>query len=75
MRGIFSVVSLLVVLAVVGLLVKKQLGSTVAVPPAAGAPASAAAASPQAQSEQIQQQVRQAVEGAMQQARPVPDEK
>ncbi|MEO6018371.1 MAG: hypothetical protein ABIP46_14035 [Polaromonas sp.] len=75
MRSVFSIVSLLVVLAVVGLLAKKQLGSSVAVPSAAGSPASAAALTPQAQSQQIQQQVRRAVEGTMQQARPMPDEK
>jgi hypothetical protein len=75
MRGIFSIVGLLVVLAIVGLLVKKQLGSPVAVPSAPGMPAVSADAPPQVQSQQIQQQVKQAVEGAMQQARPMPDEK
>lgn len=69
MRALFSIVSLLVVVAVVGVLVKKQLGSQVlATPPAAGMPAGA---TPQAQSQQVQQQVQQAVEGAMQ-ARPMP---
>jgi hypothetical protein len=72
MRAIFSIVSLLVVLAIVGILVKKQLGSQVVVtPPAAGMPAVSAGATPQAQSQQAQQQVKQAVEGAMQ-ARPMP---
>jgi hypothetical protein len=72
MRAIFSIVSLLVVLAIVGILVKKQLGSQVVVtPPAAGMPATSAGATPQAQSQQAQQQVKQAVEGAMQ-ARPMP---
>jgi multidrug efflux pump subunit AcrB len=75
MRAMFSIVGLLLALAIVGLLVKKQLGSQVAVPPAAGVPATSAGASPQVQSQQIQQQVKQAVEGAMQQARPMPDEK
>ncbi len=69
MRAIFSIVSLLVVLAIVGILAKKQLGSqVVATPPAAGMPAGA---TPQAQSQQAQQQVKQAVEGVMQ-ARPMP---
>jgi len=75
MRGIFSIVGLLVVLAIVGLLVKKQLGSQVAVPAPAGMPGVSSTATPQVQSQQIQQQVKQSVEAAMQQARPMPDEK
>lgn len=75
MRGIFSLVGLLVVLAIVGFLVKKQLGSQVAVPSAPGMPAVSADAPPQVRSQQAQQQVKQAVEGALQQARPMPDEK
>ncbi|MCZ8286135.1 MAG: hypothetical protein O9353_11840 [Bacteroidia bacterium] len=74
MRAIFSIVSLLVVVAIVGILVKKQLGQVVATPPAAGMPAvsaSPAGATPQAQSQQVQQQVKQAMEDAMQ-ARPMP---
>lgn len=72
MRAIFSIVSLLVVLAIVGILAKKQLGSqVVTTPPAAGMPAASAGTTPQAQSQQAQQQVKQAVEGAMQ-ARPMP---
>jgi hypothetical protein len=38
-------------------------------------PAVSADAPPQVQSQQAQQQVKQAVEGALQQARPMPDEK
>lgn len=69
MRAIFSIVSLLVVLAIVGILVKKQMGSQVlATPPAAGMPAGA---TPQVQSQQVQQQVKEAVESTMQ-ARPMP---
>jgi hypothetical protein len=74
MRGIFSIVGLLVALAIVGLLVKKQLGTQVAVPPAPGMPAVSTDAPPQVQSQQAQQQVKQAVDSAMQ-ARPMPDEK
>jgi len=74
MRGLFSIVGLLVVLAIVGLLVKKQLGTPVAVPSAPGMPAVSADAPPQVQSQQAQQQVKQAVDSAMQ-ARPMPDEK
>ena len=75
MRGIFSLVGLLVVLAIVGLLVKKQMSTQVAVPAAPGMPAVSADAPPQVQSRQAQQQVKQAVEGALQQARPMPEEK
>ncbi|WP_411883363.1 hypothetical protein [Polaromonas sp. YR568] len=75
MRGIFSLVGLLVVLAIVGLLVKKQMSTQISVPPAPGMPAVSADAPPQVQSQQAQQQVKQAVEGALQQARPMPEEK
>ncbi len=81
MRSIFGIVSLLVVLAVVGVLAKKQLGAVAVVPTQAPAdsgvvmPTTTPGASPQQQSQQIQQQVKQSVEAAMQQARPMPDEK
>ena len=81
MRAVFSVVSLLIVLAVVGVLVKKQLGSTVPAVsvnmplPGAAGPATSPNATAQAQSQQIQQQVRQAVEASLQQARPMLDDK
>lgn len=65
MRAIVSVVGLLLVVAAVGLLAKKQMGSTTITPEAG----------PQQQSQQIQQQVKQSVEAAMQQARPMPDDK
>ena len=81
MRLVFGIVSLLVALAVVGLLAKKQLG---AVPVSQTLePASQAAAapggpggtkSPQLQSPQIQTQVRQSVEAAMQRPRTVDGE-
>lgn len=74
MRGIFSLVGLLVVLAIVGLLVKKQMSTQIAVPAAPGMPAVSVNAPPQVQSQQAQQQVKQAVEGALQ-ARPMPEEK
>ena len=74
MRGIFSIVGLLVVLAIVGVLVKNQLGTPVAVPVAPGMPAVSADAPPQVQSQQAQQQVKQAIDSAMQ-ARPMPEEK
>ncbi len=68
----FSIVSLLVVLAIVGFVVKKQLGSQViATPPATSMPAVSAGAT-QAQSQQVQQQVKEAMQGTLQQARPMP---
>lgn len=69
MRALFSVAGLLLVLAIVGVLVKKQLFSAPLVP------AAAVGSTPQQQSQQIQQQFRQNLESAMQQARPMPDDK
>jgi hypothetical protein len=69
MRVILGVLSLLLVLATVGVLVKKQMGAL------AVAPTLAPAATPQQQSQQLQQQVRQSVEGSLQQARPMPEDK
>lgn len=81
MKAIFGVLSLLIVLAVVGTLVKKQLTGVAPIsvtPQEAGqvvAPASAPQGNAQQQSQQIQQQVRQSLEASMQQARPVPEDK
>jgi hypothetical protein len=80
MRSIVSFVGLLLVVAIIGLVAKKQLGSVAVLPPVAN---SAGAAMPvvtpgatvQQQSMQIQQQVKQSVDAAMQQARPVADDK
>jgi len=74
MRMVFGVLSLLFVVAVIGLLAKKQLGAVTAPPGAAQGAASSAAAAPVTPKQQVQQ-FQQAVEGAMQQARPMPDEK
>lgn len=83
MRAALGIVSLLLALAVVGLLAKKQLVSTrSAVPvlqlqPAAYVVPGTGPASPatvRLQSQQVQQQVQQTVEGLMQQARPMPDD-
>lgn len=78
MRVVFGVLSLLVVVAVVGFLAKKQLGSAslpVAVPQSAGAPVAPLGATPAQQSQQLQQQVKKDVEALMQQARPMPEDK
>jgi hypothetical protein len=71
MRAVFGALSLLIVVAIVGILAKKQL---------AGGPAPAAATEagvvvPSGTPQQQVQQYRQAVQGAMQQARPMPDDK
>ena len=72
---VFGVLSLLIVVAVIGVLAKKQLSSVTATVPAAasvpGAAAPPAATTPQQQVQQVQQ----AVQGAMQQAQPMPDDK
>jgi hypothetical protein len=75
MRIVFSMLGLLVVVAVIGVLAKKQLGSAapVTAPAAVGAPAGMAA--PSGTPQQQVQQFRQAAEGAMQQARPMPEDK
>jgi hypothetical protein len=79
MRMAFGLVGLVVALAIVAVLAKKQLGSVSAiqVPQPAGevAPKVDPNASVKEQSQQIQQQYKQAVEGALQQARPMPDDK
>lgn len=73
MRAIFGVLSLLVALAIVSVLVKKQMGALTSTP--AGLPGASSGATAQQQSQQIQQQVKQSVESTVQQARPMPDDK
>jgi Na+-transporting methylmalonyl-CoA/oxaloacetate decarboxylase gamma subunit len=75
MRAVFGVLSLLIVVAIVGLLARKQLAAIApsAAPAAAGAPAGTLA--PAGTPKQQVQQFQQAVEGAVQQARPMPEEK
>ena len=78
MRAAFGLVGLVVALALVGVLVKKQLAATRApVPALQGVPGVAPAASDttvRQQSQQMQQQVKQQMEGLMQQARPMPED-
>jgi hypothetical protein len=68
MRAAFGILGLLIVVAVVGLLAKRQLSAPtglIGVPPG----------TPQQQSQQLQNQVKKSVEDAMQQARPqAPDQ-
>lgn len=76
MRAIFGILSLLIVVAVIGILAKKQLGgraadAPVASPDEAGTPAVAPGAATLQQGRQVQQQTQQALEAAMQQAQRV----
>ena len=78
MRAIFGVLGLVVALGIVGWLAKTQLASTRQAIPSLAAPGVepvAPAANVREQSQQIQQQVKQSLEAAMQQARPMPDDK
>ncbi|ART54905.1 hypothetical protein CBP36_11445 [Acidovorax carolinensis] len=81
MRAVFGLVGLVVALAIVGVLAKKQLAATRTPVPSLQLPAASdGAASPtptgtvREQSQQVQQQVKQQMEGLMQQARPMPDD-
>lgn len=81
MRAVFGLVGLLVALAIVGILAKKQLGATRTPVPSLQLPvtpdsavAPAPAGTVREQSQQVQQQVKQQMEGLMQQARPMPDD-
>jgi len=73
MRTIFGVLSLLIALAIVGVLAKKQLGALSVAP--AGIPGAPASATLPQQSQHIQQQVKQSIENTLQQPRPMPEEK
>jgi hypothetical protein len=71
MRAIFGVLSLLVVVAIVGVLAKKQLGAVTA-PPVTAAPGAppAPAGTPRQQVEQF----KQGLDATLQQPRPMPDD-
>jgi hypothetical protein len=73
MRGVFGVLGLLIVLAVVAQLAKKQMGAVSVTAPGISSPATGA--TPQQRSQHIQKQVVQSVESSLQQARPMPDDK
>lgn len=83
MKAVFGLLGLLLVLALVGVLAKKQLGAlkepvpalALPAPPGSGAqPAAAAVLTPQ-QQQAVPQQYKQAVEAVLQQPRPMPDDK
>ena len=71
MRMVFGVLSLLVVVAIVGVLAKKQLGAMSGAPAAATVSGSGVTAPTGTPKQQVQQ-VQQAVEAVVQQARPMP---
>lgn len=75
MRAVFGILGLLVVVAIVGVLARKQLGAVapVAAPEPVAAPGTMAP--PTGTPQQQVQQFQQAVQGAVQQARPVDDTK
>ena len=75
MRMVFGVLSLLIVVAVIGVLAKKQLGAAAPLASAASPGSAETMARPTGTPAQQAQQFKQAVEGAMQQARPMPEEK
>jgi hypothetical protein len=72
---VLGLIGLVLALAIVGLLVKKQM-SSIAAPALSSAPASAGSApagDARAKSQQIQQQFKQSLDAAMQQRPPVDD--
>lgn len=82
MKAMFGLVSLLLALAIVGVLVKKQMrgvsGPANTVPAGVVVPSTVPGATPQQQSQQIQQiqqQFKQSLDAAMQPPRPMPDDK
>lgn len=75
MRGLFGIVGLLLTLAIVGVLAKKNLSSVTTVAPPASLASAPAGATVQQQSQLLQQQVKQSVEAVVQQPRPMPEDK
>lgn len=75
MRGLFGIVGLLLTLAIVGVLAKKNLSSVTTVAPPAGLASAPAGSTVQQQSQILQQQVKQSVEAAVQQPRTMPEDK
>lgn len=66
MRVVFSILSLLIVVAVVGMLAKKQMAALPGTLPASANQAGAPAVTPQQQSQMLQNQIKKSVEEAMQ---------
>ena len=75
MRGLFGLVGILLVLAVAGVLVRKQMAAVQAPVPALQTPAGEVIEPPAGDVRQrSQQQYKQALEGALQTPRPMPDD-
>lgn len=74
MRAIFGVLGLLVVVAIIGLLAKKQLGAGVAPSTARSSDVPAVAAPAGTPQQQVQQFQRAAQEAMQQQPRAMPDD-
>ena len=70
---VMGLLGLVLALVIVGLLVKKQMAAARA-PLQSLAPAASAPATVRAQSQQVQQQVKEAMDAAMQQQRAMPDD-
>ncbi|HOP88975.1 MAG: hypothetical protein KBE90_10550 [Ottowia sp.] len=70
---VMGLLGLVLALVIVGLLVKKQMAATRAPLPSL-APAASAPATVRAQSQQVQQQVKEAMDAAMQPQRAMPDD-
>ena len=68
---VFGLIGLVLALLIVGVLVKRQMGSMAGTPPAADA---RPPLSQPEQARQVQQQFKQSLDEAMQQPRPTPDE-
>ena len=77
MRTILGVLSLLMVVAAIGMLAKRQLAANTIVhlPAASQAGGSIGAGAVLQQSQQLPQQIKQSIDATMQQARPEPDDK
>lgn len=77
MRAILGVLGMLMVLAVVGVLVKKQLATSTIVhlPAASQAGGGIGTGAVMQQSPQLPQQIKQSIDATMQQTRPEPDDK
>ena len=75
MRGLFGIVGLLLTLAIVGILAKKQLSAVTTTVPPAGLASAPAGTNVKEQSQLIQQQIKQSVDNTLQQARPMPEDK
>lgn len=73
MRALFGVLSLLAVVVIVALLARKQLSSVAAPPVAGSGPPATGVAAPATPQQQVEQ-FKQAVEGALQQPRPMPED-